>query len=272
MSLSYLCKAAAVSRSGFYCWLNRDSNQRKKDIESYILIQKIAKKRNYKLGIRRLKMEIERCFEIRINLKRIARIKRIFCIPTLIRKKSKISQGMKRSSEVAVKENLLNQDFKVTEPRTVYSTDVTYLINKNGRRAYLSAVKDLCTNEIVGHAVSGVNDLEFVLSSVKKAIGSAEEKLIIHSDQGFQYTSPAYQHFLDSRNIIQSMSRKGNCLDNAPIESFFGHMKDECDYKSWKSIEELRLKIGRYIKYYNEKRPQWGLKRKTPVEYRSLIS
>lgn len=236
------------------------------------MIYKYAQKKKFKFGIRRLKMEIERDHSIRINLKRIARIKKIYEIPTVIRKKSKIAMGLARSQQITVKENLVEQNFKVEVPRTVYSTDVTYLTNKKGRRAYLSAVKDLCTNEIVGHSVSDINDLTFVMKSVHQSISEKKNKLIIHSDQGFQYTSPVYQSYLEINGVTQSMSRKGNCLDNAPIESFFGHLKDECEYKDWRTISELKMKIGKYIKYYNEKRPQWGLKRKTPVEYRSFIS
>ncbi len=236
------------------------------------MINKYARRKKFKFGIRRLKMEIERDLSIKINLKRIARIKKIYEIPTVIRKKSKIAMGMAKSSLISVKENIIEQNFTVETPRTVYSTDVTYLTNKRGKRAYLSAVKDLCTNEIVGHSVSEINDLAFVMKSIHQSMIEKNRKLIIHSDQGFQYTSPAYQSYLENNEVTQSMSRKGNCLDNAPIESFFGHLKDECEYKDWKTIRELKMKIGKYIKYYNEKRPQWSLKRKTPVEYRSFIS
>jgi putative transposase len=168
--------------------------------------------------------------------------------------------------------NLLKQNFKINEERKLFSTDVTYFFNKNGSKAYLSAVKDLETNEIVGFEISKTNDLDFVIRSVKKSLkGFNNKNLIIHSDQGYQYTHEAYQGFLKENNVTQSMSRRGNCLDNAPIESFFGHLKDEFDYRSCKNIEELNRRIRNYIKFYNEKRPQWGLQRKTPVEYRSFI-
>ncbi|MAF89763.1 MAG: hypothetical protein CL674_05815 [Bdellovibrionaceae bacterium] len=217
-------------------------------------------------------MHIERHEGVKINLKRIARVKRKYNLITQKRKKSKLRISAIKSTENRTCENVLQQNFKVDKPGEVYSTDVTYLINKNGTRAYLSSVKDLCTKEIVGFSVSGTNDLEFVINSVNESLEYASGNLLIHSDQGFQYTSAAYQNFLKSNGVQQSMSRKGNCLDNAPIESFFGHMKDECDVKNWKNLGELRRKIKDYIKYYNEKRPQWGLKRKTPVEYRSFVS
>jgi transposase InsO family protein len=97
------------------------------------------------------------------------------------------------------------------------------------------------------------------------------EEAMIHSDQGSQYTHPLYIETIKKLKMVQSMSRKGNCLDNAPIESFFGHLKDEVDYQSCKSFEKLHWLIGEYVKYYNYKRQQWNLKKMTPVEYRNHL-
>ncbi len=217
-------------------------------------------------------MYIERdCGEI-FNLKRIARIKRKFSLVTKKRKKSNMKKIMLMDQEHKICPNLLNRNFNIKEERKVFSTDVTYLFNSKGSKAYLSAVKDLGTKEIVGFEISKTNDLDFVIKSVKKSLkGFDNSDLIIHSDQGYQYTHEAYQGFLKGNNVTQSMSRRGNCLDNAPIESFFGHLKDELDYKRFKDIEELNREIKKYIKFYNERRPQWNLQRKTPVEYRSFL-
>ena len=196
-----------------------------------------------------------------------------FKLITQKRKKSNLKKSVQVAREHKSLPNIIQQEFNIKSPRKVFSTDVTFLINRSGKRAYLSAVKDLCTKEIVGFELSNTNDLDFVIKSVRKSIrGIKSENLIIHSDQGFQYTHTCYQNYLKEKNIIQSMSRRGQCLDNAPIESFFGHLKDECDYKNYMNMDELNRIIGKYIKYYNEKRPQWGLKRKTPIEYRSLLS
>jgi putative transposase len=95
------------------------------------------------------------------------------------------------------------------------------------------------------------------------------EKLIYHTDQGGVFMSDNHISMCKLLGVQQSMSRRGNCLDNAPIESFFGHMKDEINFKSLKSLEDAKIMVGKYIKYYNFDRPQWGLKKMTPVEYRS---
>jgi putative transposase len=97
------------------------------------------------------------------------------------------------------------------------------------------------------------------------------EGIIIHSDQGFHYTNPAYIEVLKELKMSQSMSGKGKCIDNAPIESFFGHLKDELDYKSCKSFEEIRSKIDEYMRYYNQERKQWTKNKMTPVEYRDHL-
>ena len=97
------------------------------------------------------------------------------------------------------------------------------------------------------------------------------DNVLIHSDQGFHYTNAQYRKLLQDNNVIQSMSRKGNCIDNAPMESFFGHLKDELDYKECKTFEELVEKIDKYIYYYNNERYQWSRNKMTPVEYRSHL-
>lgn len=271
LHISKLCAIAGVSRSGFYSWYSRDSKQEERDRKTLKLIEKYFFKHNQKIGLRPLKMYIERNENIQINLKRIQRIKKKNNLITQKRKKYKPKINWVKATEHKIAPNLLDQSFKVDLPDKVYSTDVTFLKNKNGSNAYLSSVKDLCTKEIVGYKVSKKNDIDLVIESIKKAIPKSYEGLLIHSDQGHQYTSYDYNYFLKQRGITQSMSRRGNCLDNSPIESFFGHMKDEMDYRSWKDIKDLENRVKEYIKFYNEKRPQWDLKRKTPVEYRSFL-
>ena len=168
--------------------------------------------------------------------------------------------------------NRLKQNFKIKTPGEAYSTDITYLPYNNGEKAYLSAVKDLCSKEVVQYSISKTMDVNLVvngLSSFLENLPEAKRKrLLIHSDQGAHYTSHFYRRILKKNKVKQSMSRKGNCLDNAPIESFFGHLKDELDFKNCKNFAELKTEVDKYIKYYNNERPQWGLKGKTPVECR----
>ena len=113
-------------------------------------------------------------------------------------------------------------------------------------------------------AIDGISNLLERLSK------ETREKLIVHSDQGFHYTSSPYRNLLSHYGVTQSMSRRGNCLDNAPIESFFGHMKDELELKSCETYEDLQKHIDSFIYYYNNERPQWGLKGKTPAECRGF--
>lgn len=206
----------------------------------------------------------------KINLKAIVRIKRDFGLITSIRKPKKFRAIFKQGEEHKVAPNLLRRNFIPVTKRTIFSTDVTELIYRSGKKAYLSAMKDLATNEVVHFNLQERPTVELVTLGLddlfKRFKPENRLNMIIHSDQGFHYTSYAFRTKLQRLGIKQSMSRKGNCLDNAPIESFFGHLKDDLDYKSCKSFAELRMKVTEYMEYYNNERPQWCLKQKTPAE------
>ncbi len=215
-------------------------------------------------------MLIYRRYKRTINIKKIKRIKRDFGLITEVRKKNKMRLIFKAGEEHKVAPNILKRDFIPITKRTYFSTDVTELPYLGGRKAYLSAMKDLATNEIVhfnilqrptGDLVT--TNLEQVFEKYSSLIRS---RMIVHSDQGVHYTSEAFRAKLEKLGITQSMSRKGNCLDNSPIESFFGHLKDEVSFRSCKTFAEVKKKIENYIDYYNNERPQWGLERKTPAE------
>ena len=135
--------------------------------------------------------------------------------------------------------------------------------------AYLSVIKDIATGEVVAWNMSSGLEITLVTETIKQM--ESCENALIHSDQGFHYTSPLFIEIVQGLGMIQSMSSKGNCIDNAPIESFFGHMKDELDYKSCVSIEELRLEIARYMAYYNYERKQWTKNKMSPVERRNYL-
>ena len=131
------------------------------------------------------------------------------------------------------------------------------------------------TNEILAYNLSNSLAIDIVTETINKLVKLKSFKLhkdaFIHSDQGSHYTSPIFQKLLKKYNLGQSMSRRGNCWDNAPQESFFGHMKDEIDYKSCETIEELKILIDDYMDYYNNERCQWNLKKLTPVQYRNQL-
>jgi len=152
-------------------------------------------------------------------------------------------------------------------------TDITYLLYNNSKLACLSTVKDASTNEILAYNLSERITLEIATTTIEKLM--KKNKLLlnpeafIHSNQGYHYTIPTFQRLLKKYGLGQSMSRRGNCWDNAPQESFFGHMKDEIDYKNCTTFEELQSMIDKYMRYYNNFRYQWGLKKLTPVQYRN---
>lgn len=271
MSIVELCRTATTGRSTYYKWKER-SNAGPLD---EALVEKVFIDKKAKAGARKIRMYLEREYGVIFNLKKIRRIMKLKNLVVKIRRRRQHFYQLKNTQH-KVMPNRLKQNFKVTKPDKIFSTDITYLTYNKGERAYLSAVKDLATKEIVHHVVSKHIDVSIVtngLSNFLKVIPRKKHRrIIVHSDQGAHYTSDFYRKILKENGIQQSMSRKGNCLDNAPIESFFGHFKDEAEYKNCKSYDELKSMVDNYIKYYNNERPQWGLKGKTPAEYRGFIS
>ena len=266
-ALKILCKIAKVSVSGFYSWKKRIVNNNNKEIEN--LISKIFFEYKGRIGIRRIKMELERKYNQIVNKKKIQRIKQKLGLKTQIRRKRNNYQGYLRSEKWCIADNILNRQFRQNSANRAYSTDVTYLITKNSRY-YLSVIKDLCTKEIVAYKVSDKHDLALILGTLEQM--PKQNNAIMHSDRGGLYTSFQYIQKLKELNLIRSMSRSGNCLDNAPIESFFGHLKDEIEYKKCKNLDEIRAKIDEYMYYDNNNRYQWGLNKMTPLEYKNLIA
>lgn len=195
-----------------------------------------------------------------------------FRLSPIIRKKSKYNSSVTYGQLHTSVPNYLDRDFKNKGPDQVYCTDITYLDYGEGKRAYLSAIKDAGTREIRHFNLAKSMHLNVAIEGIHEFYSSISSKsrkaLIVHSDQGSHYTSYEYRSLLERLGILQSMSRKGKCLDNAPIESFFGHMKDELDYIKCKSYEELEEAVKQYIDYYNKERPQWDLNGKTPAECR----
>ena len=152
----------------------------------------------------------------------------------------------------------------------VFCTDITYLPFQ-GRFIYVSVIKDISSGEVVAWNCSLYLEMVLVTKTIRNMRLDSYENIMIHSDQGFHYTNPLYIKIVKELKMIQAMSGKGSCLDNAPIESFFGHMKDELDYESCESFKELRLAIEEYMRYYNHERKQWTRKKMTPVEYRNYL-
>ncbi len=155
-------------------------------------------------------------------------------------------------------------------------TDITYITYGNGKRAYVSTIKDAMTKKILAWQLSSTLELDFVINTVNQLLenycGELHMGVILHSDQGSHYTSIAYQDLLSKHDITQSMSRRGNCWDNAPQESFYAVLKTELELSKINSYERLAEYLISYINYYNYDRPQWDLNRMTPHEYDDYIT
>lgn len=269
LSKQSICKIIHLSKSSYYYQQRHCADKAARDKPLLRLIEEIFYTKRQKAGIRTIAMILRNKYGVTANLKKIARIKREYGLITKIRKKNPYNVAFKKGLEHRTAPNLLKQNFKVNQPDRVYSTDISYLPYKGGQRAYLSATKDLATKEIVAFNVSNKLDFYATYGEFEMFLKNKDCKnLIIHSDQGWHYTHPLYINKLKELGVTQSMSRKGNCLDNAPIESFFGHMKDEIELKSCQSFEEVKSKVENYIYYYNNERYQWNLNKMTPAQCR----
>ncbi|MFC1615029.1 IS3 family transposase [Patescibacteria group bacterium] len=275
ISTSVLLDIARVSNSGYYKWL-KTSNELDKDHEDYLVVKEVFDDGKGKLGHRAVCMNLKSDKDIIMNHKKVMRIMNKYGLVTKIRRANPYKQIGKKTHEHRTFENLLNREFAQKTPYHFFGTDITYMFFNN-RPAYLSVIKDIASGEIVAWELSRHIDMGLVLGTVENMKNNPHlrtlsfENVMIHSDQGFHYTNPLYINLVKDLDMIQSMSRKGNCIDNAPTESFFGHMKDDVDYKSCKTFEELRYLIDRYMNYYNFHRCQWDLKKMTPVQYRDHL-
>lgn len=210
--------------------------------------------------------------EFLINHKKVQRIMGLLNLKSLVRPK-KYQSYKGRVGKIA--KNILKRRFKAQKPNQKWVTDVTEF-KVNGEKLYLSPILDLYNQEIISYTIARNSKYELVESMLSKALDylklqkNSRKKLILHSDQGWQYQMKQYQQSLKDNKIRQSMSRKGNCYDNAVIENFFGILKSELFHvKKFKSIEQLESEIHEYIHYYNNDRIKLKLKGLSPIEYRT---
>ena len=210
-----------------------------------------------------------------MNIKKIRRLMKKYRLICPIRKANPYREIAKALRTSNVADNLVNREFTKYGPRKVLLTDITY-IPYNGVFCYLSTILDAFTKEILSYVLSKSLEVDFVLETVNQLIEkhgiNITTETIIHSDQGCHYTSCSFIQLLKDKKIRQSMSRKGNCWDNAPQESFFGHMKDEIDLSNCKTFEEVKRIIDDWMDYYNNERYQWDLAKLSPNEYYKYIT
>lgn len=261
-----LCKWFGVSKSGYYAWLNRQEID--KDQADKRLVSKVYKKYNGVYGYRQLQLFLWQDEGVWMNHKKVLRLMQTLGLQSQIRRKRRYTYTAGAAGLVA--ENVLKQNFKAEKPNAKWVTDMTqYQVGE--RWLYLSAVKDLFNNEIVAYEIGEHPDKELVERTFKKAFRKRKDVtgVVVHSDRGAPYTSHLYHDMLPKVGAQISMSRGGNCYDNASIESFFSHLKTEGLYPySIRSLEEAQNRIEKYIRFYNTRRPQRKLNKLTPVEYR----
>ncbi|WP_338405848.1 IS3 family transposase [Bacillus pseudomycoides] len=272
-TVTILCDIAGVTRSGYYKWRKRNSAFSEKQLEDAEIKKKILmchKKLRGIYGYRRVQVWLKVTYNLHLNHKRIQRLMGELGIKAVIRRKRPY-YGKKEV--YVVSDNHLNRNFQASKPNEKWVTDITYLIF-NGQRLYLSAIQDLYNNEIVAYEISRRNDLKLVLDTLKKARKKRNVKgILLHSDQGFQYTSRQYNQLLKKYQMKASMSRKGNCWDNACIENFFSHFKSECFHLySFRKADEVKLAVRKYIQFYNHQRFQKKLNNLSPYKYRTQVA
>lgn len=263
--LAVLLKVAALSRSTFYYQMKvQQAGDRHADLK--VRIRAVYELHKGRYGYRRITAALRQSGE-QINHKKIQSLMRMLGLKSLVRpKKYRSYRG-----QWADIPNILNRQFHATLPNQKWVTDVTEF-NVRGEKLYLSPVMDLFNGEIVAYEMSKRPIFPLVGKMLKKALMRLTDKEtpMLHSDQGWQYQMPLYQRQLIDRGLVQSMSRKGNCLDNAAMESFFGTLKSEYFHLNrFENIEQLQAGINQYIHYYNHERIKTKLKGLSPVQYRN---
>lgn len=276
LSVKELCSLAGVSRSGFYAWekaADVRAAREEQDRRDFDLILTAYKVRGYSKGAKSIYMRLMHMDPpVIMNLKKIRRLMEKYNLVCPVRKANPYRRMAKALKTSNVAENLLKRQFEEFGPRAVLLTDITY-IPYNGSFAYLSTILDAYTRQILAYVVSDSLAVDFVLETVRMLIRdhgiSLTAETMIHSDQGCHYTSYSFIRIVKDSHLRQSMSRRGNCWDNAPQESFFGHMKDHIREKLSDCLEYAQAKavIDDYIDYYNNERYQWHLAKLSPNEF-----
>lgn len=279
LSVTMLCDIASVSRSGYYRWVNAEEKRNEKenkDKEDFEIILKVYNHRGYSKGARGIYMAlVHQEPPILMNIKKIRRLMKKYNLLCPIRKANPYRRMAKSLRTSNVADNILNREFTTYGPRVVLLTDITY-VPYNGTFCYLSTILDAFTKQVLAYVLSESLEVDFVLETVNQMVEkhsiSLQNKTMIHSDQGCHYTSYSFIQLIKDKGLRQSMSRRGNCWDNAPQESFFGHMKDEIDLRNCIIFEQVKIIIDDWIDYYNNERYQWQLAKLSPNEYYQYIT
>jgi transposase InsO family protein len=264
--LNTLLNRANMARSSFYYHQKQNELPDKyKAIKE--MVTSIYHKNKGRYGYRRITDELHNKGII-INHKTVFKLMKLLGLKSIIRvKKYKSYKG----EQGKIAPNILERNFKATAPNQKWATDITEF-NVSGKKLYLSPIIDLFNQEIISYELTERPVFNQVVVMLRKAFKKIPDNinLILHSDQGWQYQMKTYQKLVKKKGIIQSMSRKGNCLDNAIIENFFGIVKSELFYtQKFESVEHLKQEIKQYINYYNKERIKSNLNKMSPIQYRA---
>jgi len=275
LNIVWLCEAAGVSRSGYYHYLDTEDSRRQReeqDRADFLKIVEAYRFRGYDKGARGIYMRLLHLKPpVHMNIKKIRRLMKKYDLFCPIRKANPYRRAAKAIAIAQVAPNLLNREFESHGPRKALLTDITYIINGKAPRCYMCTILDACTKELLAWTLSTSLELDFVLDAANQLIEnhgvSLTAETLIHSDQGSHYKSVKFVQLIKDSELRQSMSRKANCWDNAPQESFFGHMKDEIDISQCTTFDDVRRVIADWADYYNNDRYQWDLAKLSPREY-----
>ncbi len=269
-----------MSRSGYYRYISEEASQKRflqeqKDREAFALIKQAYDFRGYAKGYRSICMRLVR-MGTPMNHKKVIRLMKKYGLFCPIRKANPYRRMAKALRTNVIAPNIVERQFKSHGPRRILLTDITY-IRLNDAFCYLSVIIDAFTMQVLAFVLSASLEMDFVLETVKQLrrnhLHSLNATTIIHSDQGCHYTSVKFRELLENSKLRQSMSRRGNCWDNAPQESFFGHMKDELSpyIRTWHSFDDVKDRITDWMNYYNNDRYQSQLCGMAPNEYYHYI-
>ena len=271
-SIQSILKKIGLSRSSYYSILSNDNYgmKDKQDEIDFQHIKKVIDYKGFKKGSRTIYMMLPGMCGVHFGRAKILRLmKKYGCVCTVRKERPELKTN-KENLKKNRKPNLLRRRFRLARPNEILLTDVSYLKYSTNKTEYFSCIKDAVTGKIVNHVTSSANDLNLATDTIDCL--DPTENTLFHSDQGILYFNDEFQNKLKKLGYEQSMSRRGNCWDNSSQESYFGHMKDECDFSKCSTPEDVKKKVDEYIYYYNYERPQWTRNKMTPVDYENYLN
>ena len=271
-SIQSILKKIGLSRSSYYSILSNDNYgmKDKQDEIDFQHIKTVMDYKGFKKGSRIIYMMLPGMCGVHFGRAKILRLmKKYGCVCTVRKERPELKTN-KENLKKNRKPNLLKRRFRLARPNEILLTDVSYLKYSTNKTEYFSCIKDAVTGRIVNHVTSSSNDLSLAAATIASL--DSTENALFHSDQGTLYFNDSFQNKLKELGYEQSMSRRGNCWDNSSQESYFGHMKDECDFSKCSTPEDIKKKVDEYVYYYNYERPQWTRNKMTPVDYENYLN